>query len=76
MALSESRLVVILGTKLTLLLLEERGLSVLRGLWWIFLSGLRLTPILALSAERLWIPSQGQGLRQKLSGRQIDRGKK
>lgn len=43
-------LVALLGTKLFLLLLEGRGLSVRRGLWWNFPTGLRLTPILAVSS--------------------------
>jgi len=42
-------LVAVPGTKLTLLLLEERGLSVLGGLRWNFPTGLRLTPPLVLS---------------------------
>lgn len=47
---STVQLVAPLGTKLPLLLLEGRGLSVCRGLWWNFPTGLRLTPILTLSS--------------------------
>jgi len=37
-------LVAVPGTRLALLLLEGRGLSVLGGLWWNFPTALRLAP--------------------------------